>query len=69
MVTLAYKMEWIDKAPFIKFKPTYIKKERGFLSEDELKTIIEKEFSIERLILVKDLFIFSATQVYRISML
>jgi site-specific recombinase XerD len=59
MVTLAYKMEWIDKDPFIKFKPTYIKNEREFLREDELQTIIEKEFKIERLALVKDLFIFS----------
>ncbi|MDG5492893.1 site-specific integrase [Psychroserpens sp. SPM9] len=59
MVTLAYKMEWIDKDPFIKFKPTYIKNEREFLREDELKSIIEKEFEIERLNLVKDLFIFS----------
>jgi integrase/recombinase XerD len=59
MVTLAYKMEWIDKDPFIKFKPTFIKNEREFLREDELQDIIEKEFSIERLTLVKDLFIFS----------
>ncbi|WCO02590.1 site-specific integrase [Psychroserpens ponticola] len=59
MVTLAYKMEWIDKDPFIKFKPTYIKNEREFLREDELQNIIEKEFEIERLTLVKDLFIFS----------
>lgn len=59
MVTLAYKMEWIEKDPFIKFKPTYIKNEREFLREDELQDIIEKEFSIERLTLVKDLFIFS----------
>ena len=59
MVTLAYKMEWIDKDPFIKFKPTYIKNEREFLREDELQKIIEREFDIERLILVKDLFIFS----------
>ena len=44
---------------FIKFKPTYIKNEREFLSENELQTIIEKEFEIERLELVKDLFVFS----------
>ncbi|TDY11509.1 site-specific integrase [Meridianimaribacter flavus] len=59
MVTLAYKMEWIDKDPFIKFKPTYIKNEREFLSEEELQAIIEKEFEIERLTIVKDLFLFS----------
>jgi integrase len=59
MVTLAYKMEWIDKDPFIKFKPTYIKNEREFLRDDELQEIILKEFEIKRLELVKDLFIFS----------
>lgn len=59
MVTLAYKMEWIDKDPFIKFKPTYIKNEREFLNEQELYSIIEKQFEIERLELVKDLFVFS----------
>src|SRR5690606_3174279 len=59
MVTLAYKMEWIDKDPFIKFKPSYIKNEREFLREDELQDIMEKEFEIERLNLVKDLFVFS----------
>jgi len=59
MVTLAYKMEWIDKDPFIKFKPHYIRKEREFLREDELQSIIEKNFEFERLELVKDLFIFS----------
>jgi len=59
VVTLAYKMEWIDKDPFIKFKPKYIKNEREFLSEEELQRIIERSFDIERLTLVKDLFIFS----------
>ena len=59
MVTLAYKMEWIDKDPFIKFKATYIKIEREFLREEELQSIIDKKFDIDRLNLVKDLFIFS----------
>ncbi|MCB4800022.1 site-specific integrase [Neotamlana laminarinivorans] len=59
MVTLAYKMEWIEKDPFIKFKPTYIKIEREFLSDDELQAIVDKNFGIERLDLVKDLFLFS----------
>lgn len=43
----------------IKFKATYIKNERKFLSEGELQIIIEKKIDIERLDLVKDLFIFS----------
>ena len=59
MVNLAFKMEWIDKDPFVKFKAKYIKKERTFLTLDELKEIEQKEFSIPRLELIKDLFVFS----------
>lgn len=59
MVTLSYKMEWIDKDPFIRFKPNYIRNDREFLREDELNSIEEKQFDIERLQIVKDLFIFS----------
>lgn len=59
MVNLAYKMEWIDKDPFIKFKATYHKKERGFLTLDELQRIENKMFGIDRLQLIKDLFVFS----------
>jgi len=59
MVTLSYKMEWIDKDPFIRFKPSYIRNDREFLREDELVLIEEKQFDIERLQIVKDLFVFS----------
>ena len=59
MVTLSYKMEWIDKDPFIRFKPSYIRNDREFLRKDELQAIEEKQFAIERLQIVKDLFVFS----------
>ena len=59
MVTMAYKMEWLPKDPFVKFKPTYVRNEREFLSELELQEIMEKQFRIERLNLVKDLFVFA----------
>lgn len=59
MVTLSYKMEWIDKDPFIRFKPSYIRNDREFLREYELQAIEEKMFTIERLQIVKDLFVFS----------
>ncbi len=52
-------MEWIDKDPFIRFKPNYIRNDREFLREDELQAIEEKQFTIERLQIVKDLFVFS----------
>ncbi|SDX54442.1 Site-specific recombinase XerD [Lutibacter oricola] len=59
MVTMAFHMEWIIRDPFVKFKSTYIKSERTFLTEEELKSIEELDSEIERINLVKDLFIFS----------
>ncbi len=59
LINLALKLGWIEKDPFINFKAHIIKTERGFLSSDELNAIEEKQFTIERLQLVKDLFVFS----------
>ncbi|WP_282072516.1 site-specific integrase [Polaribacter atrinae] len=59
MITLSYKLEWIKRDPFINFNSKFEKVERGYLTEIELETIEEKQFSIPRLQLVKDLFIFS----------
>lgn len=59
MVSLAYKMEWIDKDPFIKFEAKYERKERTFLTLEELQAIENKSFDILRLQLIKDLFVFS----------
>ena len=59
MVSLAYKMEWLDKDPFIKFESKYEKKERCFLTSEELGRIENKAFGIGRLHLIKDLFVFS----------
>ncbi len=59
MVSLAYQMEWIERNPFVKFKLKYEKKEREFLTSTELKSIEDFHFTIERLIAVRDVFIFS----------
>ena len=58
MVNLAIKYEWLQRDPFAMFKPTFTKTTREFLTSEELIAIEEKEFSIERLKHVKDLFIF-----------
>ena len=50
---------WLDKDPFMAYKVKAKKTEREFLTELELQTIQEKEFSIERLQHIKDLFLFS----------
>ncbi|MFY0715258.1 site-specific integrase [Seonamhaeicola sp. NFXS20] len=59
LINLALKLGWIEKDPFINFKANIIKTERGFLSSDELNAIEEKQFTIGRLQLVKNLFVFS----------
>ncbi|WP_224995208.1 site-specific integrase [Cesiribacter sp. SM1] len=59
MINLAVKEEWIQKDPFLKFKARFEKKERGHLSLEELQRIENKNFSVKRLVLVRDLFVFS----------
>jgi len=59
MVTLAYRMKWMERDPFVNFKMKIEKKERGFLTNFELLSIEDLSSSIERLTVVKDLFIFS----------
>ena len=59
MVGLAFKMEWIAKDPFINFEAKYEKRERTFLTLEELQAIENKTFGIPRLQLIKDLFVFS----------
>ncbi|WDF69703.1 phage integrase SAM-like domain and Arm DNA-binding domain-containing protein [Sphingobacterium oryzagri] len=58
MVNLAARFDWIDKDPFSKYKLHYKKVERGYLTQDELSKIQFKDFCVERLQSVKDIFIF-----------
>jgi integrase/recombinase XerD len=59
IVTLAYHVEWIDRDPFIRWKMTYEKTNREFLSDAELKNLENKVFISERLDRVRDFFVFS----------
>ena len=59
MINLAPHMEWIDRDPFRKFKQTIIKRQREFLTDVELKKIEGLESAIERIRVVRDLFVFS----------
>jgi site-specific recombinase XerD len=59
IINIAVKYEWLNKDPFAQFKPSFTKTTRQCLTQDELKRIESKLFSIERLQLVKDLFVFS----------
>ena len=59
IVTLGYHIEWIDRDPFVRWKPVYEKRERPFLTENKLSNIETYDFLIERLERVRDLFVFS----------
>ena len=51
--------DWLHKDPFMAYKVKAKKTERAFLTDLELKSIEEKQFTIERLSQVKDIFLFS----------
>ncbi|PRX54009.1 site-specific integrase [Flagellimonas meridianipacifica] len=59
IITLAYHLEWIDKDPFIRWKPTYESTQREFLSSNELSNLETYPLPLERLDRVRDLFVFS----------
>jgi integrase len=51
--------DWLSKDPFMAYKIKVKHTEREFLTELELQAIHEKEFNIERLEHIKDIFLFS----------
>ena len=59
LINLSFKLGWMDSDPFANFHAKFIKTERGFLSLSELQEIQKKHFTIPRLQLVRDLFVFS----------
>lgn len=59
MVSMAVRMEWLDKDPFAAYKLHFKKVEREFLTEVELAAIEKKDYKIERLQYVKELFLFA----------
>lgn len=60
IINIALRYEWLERDPFAQFKPSFIKTTRDCLTQEQLLSIELKEFSIERLQWVKDLFVFSS---------
>lgn len=58
MINLAIKLDWLSKDPFASFKKHYEKVERYCLSNTELSLLAQKEFKIDRLKNVRDMFLF-----------
>ncbi len=59
IIIMAKNNGWIHKDPFANFKIRFKKTDRGYLSQEEIDLIINKEFYTERLEKVRDIFIFS----------
>jgi len=59
MVTLSYHLAWLDKDLFMRWKMTFEKKERDFLTANEFSNIETYDFPISRLERVRNIFLFS----------
>ena len=59
IIKLCLANDWLEKNPFANYKSKVKEVERVYLSEDEIKSIINKDFKTERLSLVRDIFLFS----------
>jgi site-specific recombinase XerD len=59
MINMAVKLDWLSKDPFTSFKKHFDKVERESLNSKELTALANKEFTIERLEHVRDMFQFS----------
>jgi len=60
IIRLALHNHYIKDDPFLNYEIKLQDVYRGYLAMDELKLIINKDFEIQRLDFVRDLFIFSS---------
>jgi len=59
IIRICIDHRWIHEDPFARYRNTAKPKPKEFLTKDELQRIEGKHFSIQRLALVRDIFIFS----------
>jgi len=55
----AHRLCLLEQDPFVNFKIRFKKVDRGFLTDEEIEMLMQKEFNVPRLALVRDIFIFS----------
>ena len=58
IMRIAYSNDWIQKDPFVTYRFKFEETNVEFLTQEELNAIIQKDFTIERLSTVKDIFLF-----------
>ena len=59
IIKICLANQWIDRNPLSNYKAKLKEVERVYLSEEEIQAIINKDFKMERLSLVRDIFLFS----------
>lgn len=59
IMIIAKNNGWITIDPFVNYKIRIKKVDRGYLTQDEIESIMEKRFATKRLEQVRDIFIFS----------
>jgi site-specific recombinase XerD len=59
IIKICLANQWIDRNPLSNYKAKVKEVERVYLSEEEIQAIINKDFKMERLSLVRDIFLFS----------
>ena len=59
IIKQCYVNSWLERDPLLNYKGKVKEIERTYLSEDEIESLLNKEFKIKRLELVRDMFIFS----------
>lgn len=59
IIRIALANQWMDRDPFYNYKVQFETVEREFLNEEEIQTLIQKDLHLDRLKLVRDMFVFS----------
>ena len=59
IVRIALANQWMDRDPFYNYKVQFETVEREYLNEEEVQKLIEKDLHLDRLKLVRDMFVFS----------
>lgn len=59
IIRIALANQWMDRDPFYNYKVQFEIVEREFLNEGEVQKLIDKDLHLDRLKLVRDMFVFS----------
>lgn len=59
IIRIALANQWMDRDPFYNYKVQFESVEREFLNADEIQQLIDKDLHLDRLKLVRDMFVFS----------